>query len=257
MRWDPEQYGRYADERGRPFLDLIARIGATRPRRVVDLGCGPGNLTALLAQRWPDAVVDGLDSSPEMIERAQPLAGGNLRFALADVTDWGPPPDADVIVSNAVLQWVPGHRDLLRRWAGAMPPAGWLAFQVPGNFGSPSHQLMREVAAEPRWRAALDGVLRHHDSVGDPREYADLLLAAGLTVDCWETTYLHVLHGPDPVLEWVKGTGLRPVLAALDPAEGAEFSRAYAARLRDAYPTSGDVTLFEFRRVFAVARRPD
>lgn len=256
MRWDPVQYGRFADERARPFLDLVGRIDIAGPRRVVDLGCGPGNMTALLVDRWPGAAVEGLDSSSEMIEKAQAFAGPRLAFRVADVADWTVPADVDVIVSNATLQWVPGHQDLLRTWAAALPTGGWLAFQVPANFGSPSHTLMRELAESPRWASRLDGVLDHHDSVDAPEQYAELLLDTGLDVDVWQTSYIHVLPGPDPVLEWVRGTGLRPILAALDAAESAEFERAYAAELRRAYPPGPRGTLFPFLRTFAAAHRP-
>jgi trans-aconitate 2-methyltransferase len=219
---------------------------------VVDLGCGPGNLTELLCDRWPDAAVEGVDSSPDMIAEAS-ARGGRARYRVGDVASWRP--DADVVVANAVLQWVPTHRDLLRVWAAALPAGGWLAFQVPGNFGAPSHALMREVAASPRWAPLVGGVLRHTDAVDDPTGYAELLLDAGLAVDAWETTYLHRLPGPDPVLEWVRGTGLRPILAALSPADAAAFEADYGARLREAYPATAHGTFLEFRRVFAVARK--
>lgn len=254
VHWDPEQYARYADERGRPFLDLLARVGASAPRRVVDLGCGPGPLTALLAERWPDAAVEGIDSSAEMIASAAAL-GSRVGFRVGDAADWVMPADTDVLVSNATLQWVPEHRTLVPRWASALPPGGWLAFQVPDNFDSPSHVLMRTLAESPRWRSSLDGVLRHHDAVASAAEYADLLLGAGLAADVWETTYVHVLTGADPVLEWVRGTGLRPVLAALPDDERAEFEATYAAALREAYPPTPHGTLFGFRRIFAVGHR--
>jgi trans-aconitate 2-methyltransferase len=255
VHWDPQQYGRYADERSRPFLDLVGRIGADAPRRVVDVGCGPGQLTAVLAQRWPSALIEGIDSSTDMIDAAGPLASTRLSFRVADASTWHPPADTDVIVSNATLQWVPDHRAVVRRWVEALPPAGWVAYQVPGNFDSPSHTLMRSLAESARWRDSLTCVLRHHDAVGTPEEYAALLLGAGLTADVWETTYVHVLAGDDPVLEWVRGTGLRPVLAALPPAECAAFEAAYAAELRRAYPRSEHGTLFPFRRIFAVGQR--
>jgi trans-aconitate 2-methyltransferase len=253
MEWDPQQYGRYADERARPFVDLVNRIGATAPRRVVDLGCGPGNLTAQLASRWPSAQVEGLDSSPEMIASASPAH--RLSFRVEDVKSWTPPEDADVVVSNATLQWVPSHRDLISRWAATLPRGGWLAFQVPGNFGSFSHSLMRSLAESRRWAASLTGILRHHDSVGTPEEYTGLLLSAGLAADVWETTYVHVLPGPDPVLQWLRGTGLRPVMAALPPESYAMFEAEFAEQLRQAYPPTPAGTLFPFRRIFAVGSR--
>ncbi len=255
MRWDPGQYARFSDERSRPFLDLVGRIGAATARRVVDVGCGPGSLTALLAHRWPDASVEGIDSSAEMIAVAAPLAGERLSFRVGDASTWQPPDDVDVIVSNATLQWVPDHFALLARWAASLRRGGWLAFQVPGNFDSPSHVLMRSLAETPRWAQPLAGVLRHHDAVAEPDRYARLMLDAGLSVDVWETTYLHVLPGDDPVLEWVRGTGLRPVLGALPPLEAAEFEQAYVAMLRHAYPQTAHGTIFPFRRVFAVGHR--
>lgn len=255
MRWDPAQYGRYAGERGRPYVDLLARVDCESPRRVVDLGCGPGDLTEALPQRWPDTVIEGLDSSSEMIAVAQ-ARNGRAAYRVADVTDWSPDADADVVISNAVLQWVPTHRDLLRRWAGELSPGAWLAFQVPGNFRAPSHQIMRELTLSPHWASLLGDVLRYDDVVAEPEEYATLLLDCGLSVDVWETTYLHLLHGPDPVLEWVRGTGLRPVLAKLDAEDAAQFESEYAARLRTAYPATTHGTLFPFRRIFAVAHKP-
>lgn len=255
MQWDPTQYSRYGDERGRPFLDLIARIGHERATRVVDLGCGPGNLTELLRRRWPDAVIEGIDSSPEMIERALPLSDERLTFRVSDAREWTMPADLDVLVTNATLQWVPGHAELLREWAAALAPGGWMALQVPGNFDAPSHVLMRSLAASAKWRESVGDVLRHGDAVETPAAYAELLMAAGLEVDVWETTYLHVLSGDDPVLEWVRGTGLRPVLAALSPSDAAEFEAEYAAALREAYPRGTHGTVFPFRRIFAVAHR--
>ena len=251
MQWDPAQYSRYASDRGRPFIDLVARIGAASPRLVVDLGCGPGNMTALLADRWPSASVRGLDSSPEMIAAARTVPG--ISFDVQDVATWAPV--GDVVVSNAVLQWVPEHPALIQSWCAALPSGSWLAWQVPGNFSAPSHTLMTALASSPRWRSLLDGVLRH-DNVLTPSGYAELLLGAGWTADVWETTYLHVLTGPDPVLEWMSGTGLRPILQALSASDGAEFTASYAAALREAYPPGPGGTLFPFRRIFAVGHRP-
>ncbi len=258
--WDPGQYLHFADERSRPFFDLLGRVRAEDPGLVVDLGCGPGQLTATLASRWPDADICGIDSSAEMIGAARELLrtgghdAGRLSFALADLRQWRPESSPDVIVANAVLQWVPDHLPLLTRWAGLLPAAGWLAFQLPGNFDQPSHVIMRELAGSARWRPLLADVPLNRQA-GDPAEYLEVLAKAGCDVDAWETTYLHVLRGADPVLDWYRGTGLRPILAALTPGQAAEFLAEYGARLREAYPAAEYGTLLEFRRVFVVARR--
>ncbi|MFD1499244.1 trans-aconitate 2-methyltransferase [Streptosporangium lutulentum] len=249
--WDPEIYNRYADERSRPFFDLVARIAAERPGQVVDAGCGTGELTAALARRWPDADVHGFDSSPAMIEKAP--AGGRLSFSVDDVTRWRPERPVDVIVSNAVLQWVPEHRELLGRWVDALVPGGWLAFQVPGNFEAPSHVLIRELC-RTTWRDRLDGVARP-GPVDDPADYLDLLAGLGCRVDAWETTYLHVLPGEDAVLRWVTGTALRPMLDRLTPDEAEAFLGDCAALLREAYPRGPHGTIFPFRRIFVVAQK--
>jgi len=262
--WDPAQYHRYSDERSRPFVELLARVAATSPRYVADLGCGPGNLTAALALRWPGADVEGVDSSAEMLASAQEVlaeyqsrgaaGGGSLTFRQADVRDFEPSRGADVIVCNAVLQWIGCHRDLLPRWAGFLTEGGWLAFQVPGNYSEPSHQILRELARSDRWRDALAGVEMTRQTY-DPADYLELLTGAGCDVDAWETTYLHVLAGEDPVLDWYMGSGLRPVIAALDPDQAAAFAGEYASRLRVAYPARSYGTVLPFRRVFVVARR--
>jgi trans-aconitate 2-methyltransferase len=255
--WDPGEYRRFGDERSRPFFDLLARVGADAPGVVADLGCGPGTLTATLARRWPHAQVRGIDSSAEMIEAAQALehdAGPRLSFALGDVSDWEPDGTIDVIVSNAVLQWVPDHLAVVARWAGFLPVGGWLAFQIPGNGEQPGDRAVREVAGSDRWRPLLDGV-RLNSQADDPAQYLDVLAGAGLQADVWETTYLHVLPGDDPVTGWYRGTGMRPVLAALPPGLTAEFLADYRARISGAYPRAGYGTIFPFRRVFAVGVR--
>ncbi len=252
MRWNPGTYARYAGHRGRPFFDLVGRIDTDAPGKVVDLGCGPGELTESLAHRWPEAEVTGIDASEDMIAAARERqAPSNLTFETGDVRDYRPD-GVDVIVTNAVLQWVPNHQELLAGWARSLRRGGWIALQVPGNFDAPSHALMREHAASPRWAAQLDGVLRHDDAVGEPADYLQILLSAGLEADVWETTYQQVLQGEDAVLEWVRGTGLRPVLAALSEEEGREFEAGYGERLRAAYPRDEHGTVFGFRRIFAV-----
>ncbi|MDM4718401.1 trans-aconitate 2-methyltransferase [Micromonospora sp. WMMA1363] len=254
--WDPTTYLRFGDERSRPFHELLARVSAARPRAVVDLGCGPGTLTATLVDRWPDSRLTGLDSSAEMIARAVAL-DSPVDFALADVRDWHPGPDTDVVISNAVLQWVPGHRDLLVRWARELPARAWLAVQVPGNVDEPSHRALRAVAARPAWRDTLAPLLRK-TTVDDAAGYAQLLTAAGCAVDAWETTYVHLLPAPvdtdHPVLSWLEGTALRPIRAALPAADWSDFRAELGVRLAEAYPVRQGQVYFPFRRVFFVAR---
>ena len=275
--WDPGTYLRFGTERARPFFDLLSRVGADDPGFVADLGCGPGNLTAVLAARWPGARVLGVDSSPEMIEAARAelaapeakaaggaaaqaaglgvaaVPAGRLEFRLADIRTWQPEQPVDVITCNAVLQWIPGHRELLTSWVGWLAPGGWLAFQLPGNFDQPSHTILRELAGTPRWRPLLEGVQLNRQA-GDPADYLALLARAGCEVDAWETTYLHVLPGDDAVVDWYRGSGLRPVLSALPPAEAEEFLAGYRDLIRVAYPPAPYGTVLPFRRVFVVAR---
>lgn len=250
--WNPEQYLRYGDERARPFLDLTARIGAERPGLVVDLGAGPATQTRLLAERWPGAEVLAVDSSPEMIARADLVEG--LTAVHGDLRTWTPPGEVDVLVTNAALQWVPGHLDELPRLAGMLAPGGWFAMQVPGNFDEPSHTIRRDLADQEPYAAHLQGIAS--PASYDAATYLRALQGAGLEVDAWETVYLHVLHGPDPVFEWVSGTGARPTLQALPEALRTEFEEEFKARLREAYPDHGHGVVLPFRRVFAVGRRP-
>lgn len=262
--WDPRQYLRYADHRSRPFFDLLGQVGELPrdPARIIDLGCGAGNVTTALLERWPSAHVTGLDNSSQMLAKAAQFegateAGGRLDFASADAATWQPSEPIDLLIANALLQWVPEHVNSFTAWIKGLTPGGTFAFQVPGNFASPSHALMRDLCAEPRWRDRLDGVLRA-DPVLGPGEYLDILARLRCEVDAWETTYTHILAGDDPVLDWVKGTGLRPVLDVLaDDAEASEeFIATYKAALREAYPPQPYGTAFPFRRIFVVARAP-
>lgn len=253
--WDPAAYGRFDGERSRPYADLLTRVAAESPRAVTDLGCGSGELTLALAGRWPRTRLRGVDSSPEMIAKAVAQAGGGkITFVHGDLRDWRPEPDVDVLVANSSLQWVPEHRELLGRWARRLPPGGWLAMQVPGNFDSPSHQVLRTVA-----RRYGVGHTTREAPVDDAAGYAALLNAAGATVDAWETTYLHLLPaahegGDHPVLRWLEGTALRPVRPALDERTWQAFRADLARGLAEAYPPAGGHVAFPFRRVFAVAR---
>ncbi|WP_235854680.1 trans-aconitate 2-methyltransferase [Nonomuraea aridisoli] len=251
--WDPVTYAVFADERSRPFVELVSRVGAVDPDYVVDAGCGSGDLTVELAHRWPNATIEGFDASPAMITKARAL-GSKVRFAVADVTTWRPDRPVDVIVSNAVLQWVPENRAVLEHWMEELAPGGWLAFQVPGNFEAPSHVAIRELCASRAWSDKLSDVVRIHP-VADTLEYVDLLNQGGSQVDAWETTYVHVLQGEDPVLKWVSGTALRPILDRLGPEEQRRFKQDLGRLLAEAYPAKSYGTPFPFRRIFVVAQK--
>ncbi|MEU6576245.1 trans-aconitate 2-methyltransferase [Streptomyces sp. NPDC046805] len=262
--WDPAQYLRHAGHRARPFADLLARVPGLPgdPPRIADLGCGPGNVTAVLADRWPTARITGYDSSPAMLEKAQEYAGptpggGRLDFAHADAAVWVPEEPYDLIVSNATLHWVEGHLDAFPAWLDGVAPGGTFAFQVPDNIDAPLHALMRELAHSARWKNRLGHVLRREDSVHTPGVYLDRLARLGCAADVWQTTYFHVLQGEDPVLDWVKGTGLRPALTALadDPEAREAFVTEYRDLLREAYPSAPYGTVLPFRRLFAVATK--
>lgn len=255
--WDPARYLEHADQRARPFHELLARVpDLPGCRSVVDLGCGTGALTAHLARRWPAARVTGVDSSAEMLAAADPQAlAAGVQLVRADLRDWHPEAPVDVLVTNATLQWVPDHLELLPRLAGLLEPGGVLALQVPGNTGEASHALLRQLADSPRWRPYVgEGRVARPAAYG-PREYFEVLAGAGLAVDAWETTYLHVLEGEDAVLGWISGTALRPVLAGLpDDAVREAFVAEYAKALRDAYAPGPYGTVLPFRRVFAVGQ---
>ncbi|MBO0863738.1 MAG: trans-aconitate 2-methyltransferase [Mycobacterium sp.] len=251
--WDPDVYLAFAEQRARPFYDLLSRIGAERPRRVVDLGCGPGNLTVQLARRWPEAVIEALDSSPEMVAAARERG---VDATVGDLRSWTPQRDTDVVLSNAAAQWVPEHAELMVRWSGQLAAGTWMGVQMPGAFETPSHSVVRALARrEPYATALRDIPFRVGTVVDTPLHYAELLLDAGCTVDAWETTYLHQLSGEHPVLDWISGTALLPVREQLGDEAFQQFRQELIPLLADAYPTRPDgTTLFPFRRVFVVAR---
>ncbi|MFN8581154.1 MAG: methyltransferase domain-containing protein [Gemmatimonadaceae bacterium] len=252
--WNPEQYLRFSDARLRPAIDLISRLQpAAAPQRIVDLGCGTGSVTRILAERWPAASVVGIDSSPDMLARAA-TEGPGVQWVQARVDTWSPDEPVDLLFSNATLHWLPDHHELLPRLAQEVAPAGLLAVQMPRNFAAPSHTAIADAVRDGPWRTRLEPLLREAP-VLSPAEYFDLLRDLG-TVDIWETEYLQQLHGRDPVKEWTKGTWLQPFLAALDGAEREAFESAYAERVRRAYPLRPDgTTLFPFRRLFIVLTR--
>ena len=251
MTWNPDTYLQFAGPRTRPAAELLARVPGEKPARVMDLGCGPGNSTALLAARWPGAALEGLDSSEAMLAEAR-ASGVVANWVLADLAQWQPPAAYDVIYSNATLQWLPDHASLLPRLMGFVSQGGVLAFQVPVNLEAPSHALMRVVASEPRWKARLEGVREIHGSTAEG--CSEILKPHAATLDIWTTEYLQVLEGEEAVYRWVSGTGLRPFVQALDGEDQAAFIAAYKARLNQAYPRRADgTTLFPFQRLFVVA----
>lgn len=228
---------------------------------VVDLGCGPGNLTSTLASRWPQATVIGVDNDDAMLRSANELvacgrAPSNLRFEPGDISSWQPSEHVDVIVANAALQWVPAHLALLPRLVDSLAPGGSLALQVPGNFEDPHHLAIRQVMARSRWQARLDGLPERSLSSYPALVYQAELARLGCDTDTWDTTYVHVLYGENPVLEWVKGTALRPVLTALGPDLGEAFCAELSELLNASFGTHPWGTPFPFKRIFAVAHRP-
>lgn len=261
-RWTPERYLQFADQRLRPALDLLHRVRLESAERVVDLGCGTGEVTRLLAERFAGAEVRGLDHSPQMLERAGATAS-RVRWQQVDIAAWEPEEPADLIFSNAALHWLSGHRQLFPRLLGLLRPGGCLAVQMPLSWQAPSHRLMRQTLADggpdsgPLGSEELRRTLSRN-RVEEAELYHDLLAPLTRTLDIWETEYLQVLTGEDPVFAWVAGAGLRPVLNALDGEELERFSRLYRRRLHGAYPPRPDgTTLYPFRRLFIVAHAPE
>ncbi len=254
--WDAPRYAKFASDYSRPFLDLLAHIGREEFGSIVDLGCGPGDLTRVLAERWPRATVLGLDSSPEMLRAAESgPACPRLRFELGDLATWQCEQPVDLLVSNAALQWVPDHDRLLTRLTGMLAADGVLAVQMPDHFAMPVSRAIAEAVAGPRWRPVLEGVGLQPDVVKPLAWYAQFFLQHGFRVDAWKTTYLRVWPGDNPVLEWMKATALRPMLSRLGPGTADEFLRVVGERMRVHYPKTGDVTLVASKRLFFIATR--
>ena len=252
MPWDPSLYLAFASERLRPAVDLLSRISLESPRGIVDLGCGAGNVTRLLAERWPEAEITAMDSSPEMLARAAAVVP-KARFAEADIATWSPPSPVDLVFSNASLHWLPAHRELFPRLASWVAPGGRLAVQMPASFALASHTAAYEAAAEGPWRESLRHS-REQAGVHELEEYFAWLSPCVRALDLWETTYLHVLDGEDPVTEWFKSTLLLPFLDALPELEREPFLEAYRRRVKAAYPRQpSGKTLMPMRRLFIVA----
>lgn len=255
MSWSAGQYTRFEDDRTRPVRDLVAAIpGGCRVG--VDLGCGPGNSTEVLAARFPGAAIHGVDSSADMLDAARRRLPG-LRFDHARIEDWDEPGPFDVILANAVMHWVPDHAAALPRLVARLAPGGSLAVQMPDNLEEPVQVAMREVAAEGPWAAALSEAAGARTTLADARWYHDVLKPHAARVDVWRTTYHHVLPGGvDAVVEWFKGSGLTPFLKLLDAAQRAAYLAAYRARIEPLFPpTSDGSVLLPFPRLFMVATR--
>lgn len=259
QNWNPDQYLKFAGPRRRPAVDLINRLAADCPGTVYDLGCGPGEITRILAERWPAAAITGIDNSPAMLARAAE-GGSAIEWVEADIAAWSPPGPADLIFSNAALHWLDDHKSLFPKLFSMLAGKGVLAVQMPRNHAAPSHRLMAEAAGAGPWADTLAPLLRE-DPVEKPRLYYDLLAPHAAAVDIWQTDYTHILEGRDPVLEWLRGTALKPLLDALDETGNTDWKDAFvgdlSGRLNQAYPMHPNGrTLFSFRRLFVVATTP-
>ena len=254
MSWSASQYVKFEEERTRPVRDLVQRIPNHRVERAADIGCGPGNSTEILRERYPDAGIVGIDSSSDMIDAARKRLP-DVAFRVADIAGWDET-GFDVILANAVIQWIPGHEALLPALIAKLAPGGSLAVQTPDNLDEPSHRLMREVAAQGPWAGKLAGAADARAERKSADWYFRLLRAHAPRVDIWRTTYFHPLAGARAIVEWVKGTGLRPFLDPLDASEREAYLERYEAAIVEAYPAEADGTvLLPFPRLFFVAAR--
>ena len=250
--WDPSQYLRFGDERLRPALDLLSRVQLAAPTVVYDLGCGSGTSTVILKERWPEADVIGIDSSTSMLDRAKAL-DVEITWQEGDLTIWEPDAPCDLLFSNAVFQWLDDHEMVFQRLLSSLRPGGVLAVQMPGNYSAPTHTAIAETAREGPWSDRLEPHLRESPT-HDLSIYYDILRPHTTSIDLWETTYAHVLEGDEPVVEWFKGSALRPLLDLLEEAEESAFLKAYGARVGQAYPRRSDgKTVMPFKRLFFVA----
>ncbi|MBT3863716.1 MAG: methyltransferase domain-containing protein [Chloroflexi bacterium] len=254
MPWDPSQYLKFAGHRLRPAIDLLGRVNLDSPSIVYDLGAGAGNVTELLATRWPDARVIGVDNSEEMLQQAGERAA-NIEWEVGDIGLWAPKEPAELIFTNAALHWIGDHTDLFTRLMSSIAIGGVFAVQMPRNFGALSHTSISEAALNGPWRSKLKPLLRP-TPVKLPSFYIDLLSPLANSLDVWETEYQQVLTGENPIKEWTKGTWLKPLLDALEEPERSEFENSYAEIVSKAYPKQSDgTTIFPFKRMFITAQR--
>lgn len=253
--WQPLQYLKFSDERTRAARDLLAQVPLTAARTVYDLGCGPGNSTAMLVERYPDASITGIDNSPAMLEAARKVCP-RASFSMGDLAEWRPEDVPDLLFSNAAFHWVHDHVCVLERLSGTLPEGGVLAMQIPDNLREPSHVLMQVAAERGAWAAKLVKAPDARDVLPAPDTYFARLKPLFRRLDIWHTIYNHPLEGVDGIIAWFKSTGLRPYLDALDESERAAFLAAYRALLRDAYPPQADGTvLLRFPRLFLVGTK--
>jgi trans-aconitate 2-methyltransferase len=253
--WNPQLYLKFSDQRGRPAADLIAQIQLENPERIIDLGCGTGNSTERLHQRWPDAGITGLDSSPAMLRQAR-ASYPQWNWIESTIENWTPSATFDLIFSNAALHWVPRHEDIFPRLLQQLAPGGALAVQMPHNAASPANQAMRKVAADPRWSAALAGA-SESTFVQPPEFYYEVLRKLASRLNIWETEYLQIVDGPQAVLDWLRSTGMRPYLERLpDDAQRHQFEAMCLKEFEQAYPADDQgKALFPYRRMFIIAYR--
>lgn len=253
-KWDPTQYLAFGRERLQPALDLIARVPLAQPGRIVDFGCGAGNVTAALKGRWPQARITGVDGSPEMLDRARAQDPG-VEWIEADMNAWRPETPVDLLFSNAALHWLGDHETLFPQLLSHVAPGGFLAAQMPRNWQAPSHTSITETVTSGPWRATLEPLMRQSPS-WPPDFYYDALAPITPSLELWETEYCQILEGGNPVAEFVKGSQLKRFLDALDEPRRSAFWEAYCARILKAYPKRADGrTLFPFRRLFILAGR--